>query len=101
MPEQRKNRINSKHAATTNKTGLTANMPQQQTKQDQQQICLNNKQNRINSKHAATTNKTGSTTDMPQQQVKADQQQTCHNNKQNQIRKHYGEGALSQTQLCF
>jgi hypothetical protein len=52
------NRINNRHAGTTNKTGLTTDMLEQQTKQNQHQTCQNDKQNRIGNIHAGTTNRT-------------------------------------------
>jgi hypothetical protein len=53
------NRINNKHAATTNKTGSIIDMQEQRTEPDQQQTCR--KINRI-----------GSTTDMPEQRTESD-----------------------------
>jgi hypothetical protein len=51
------NRVNNRHAATTDKIGLTTAMPEQKTKPDQQQTCRNNEQDRINNRHATTTSR--------------------------------------------
>jgi hypothetical protein len=66
------NRINSRHAGTTNKTRSKTDMLEQQIKPDQKQTCWNNKQNQIKNRHVATTNRTGSKTDISQQPTELD-----------------------------